>query len=164
MKRAKRIYILLGVLAVVCVAAFAVIHYQEKQEEIQTSGETILSVDPDAVQSLVGRLTVTPAFVIAKGGITSSDIGVRALRVRRALVTRMVASVPRSFSPATDSSVMLMQLEKMRVTTRKGSSPPKMVITTSDVDEKSYCSPPRLTSKALEISPSYAESSDVAAV
>ena len=52
MKRAKRIYILLGVLAVVCVAAFAVIHYQEKQEEIQTSGETILSVDPDAVQFL----------------------------------------------------------------------------------------------------------------
>ncbi|MBR2802821.1 MAG: hypothetical protein IKE21_09650 [Erysipelotrichaceae bacterium] len=40
----------------------------------------------DAVQSLVGRLSVTPAFVIAKGGITSSDVGVKALAVRRANV------------------------------------------------------------------------------
>ena len=40
----------------------------------------------DAVQSLVGRLTVTPAFVIAKGGITSSDVGVKALAVQQANV------------------------------------------------------------------------------
>ncbi len=40
----------------------------------------------DAVQSLVGRLTVTPAFIIAKGGITSSDIGTKALGVRKANV------------------------------------------------------------------------------
>lgn len=40
----------------------------------------------DAVQSLVGRLNVTPAFVVAKGGITSSDIGTRALKVKRANV------------------------------------------------------------------------------
>lgn len=40
----------------------------------------------DAVQSLVGKLTITPAFVVAKGGITSSDIGTKALRVKRALV------------------------------------------------------------------------------
>lgn len=40
----------------------------------------------EAVQSLVGRLTVTPAFVIAKGGITSSDVGTKALRVKRANV------------------------------------------------------------------------------
>ena len=40
----------------------------------------------DAVQSLVGRLTVTPAFVIAKGGITSSDVGVKALAVKQANV------------------------------------------------------------------------------
>ena len=38
----------------------------------------------DAVQSLVGRLSVTPAFVIAKGGITASDIGTKALGVRKA--------------------------------------------------------------------------------
>ncbi len=40
----------------------------------------------DAVQSLVGRLSITPAFVIAKGGITSSDVGTKALGVKRALV------------------------------------------------------------------------------
>lgn len=40
----------------------------------------------DAVQSLVGRLEVTPAFVIAKGGITSSDVGTKALRVIKANV------------------------------------------------------------------------------
>lgn len=40
----------------------------------------------DAVQSLVGRLSVTPSFVIAKGGITSSDVGTKALSVKRANV------------------------------------------------------------------------------
>lgn len=40
----------------------------------------------DAVQSLVGRLNVTPSFVIAKGGITSSDVGTKALAVRKARV------------------------------------------------------------------------------
>lgn len=40
----------------------------------------------DAVQSLVGRLSVVPAFVIAKGGITSSDIGTKALAVQKANV------------------------------------------------------------------------------
>lgn len=38
------------------------------------------------VQSLVGRLGITPSFVIAKGGITSSDVGTKALEVRRANV------------------------------------------------------------------------------
>ncbi len=40
----------------------------------------------DGVQSLVARLKVAPAFIIAKGGITSSDVGTRALGVRRANV------------------------------------------------------------------------------
>lgn len=40
----------------------------------------------DGVQALVGNLKVTPAFVIAKGGITSSDVGVKALKVKQALV------------------------------------------------------------------------------
>ena len=40
----------------------------------------------DGVQSLVGGLSVTPAFVIAKGGITSSDVGTKALQVKRANV------------------------------------------------------------------------------
>ncbi|MEF9945536.1 MAG: four-carbon acid sugar kinase family protein [Lachnospiraceae bacterium] len=40
----------------------------------------------DAVQSLVGKLNVEPQFVIAKGGITSSDVGTKALAVKRATV------------------------------------------------------------------------------
>lgn len=40
----------------------------------------------DGVQSLVGRLNITPAFVIAKGGITSSDVGTKALSVKKATV------------------------------------------------------------------------------
>lgn len=40
----------------------------------------------DAVQSLVGRLNVVPSFIIAKGGITASDIGTKALTVRKAKV------------------------------------------------------------------------------
>ena len=40
----------------------------------------------DGVQSLVARLSVVPAFVVAKGGITSSDVGTKALRVKRANV------------------------------------------------------------------------------
>ncbi len=40
----------------------------------------------DGVQRLVGQLGVTPAFVIAKGGITSSDVGTKALGVKCANV------------------------------------------------------------------------------
>ena len=44
----------------------------------------------DGVQALVGRLSVTPAFVVAKGGITSSDVGTKALKVKRAEVMGQV--------------------------------------------------------------------------
>jgi len=44
----------------------------------------------EGVHSLVGRLHVTPAFVVAKGGITSSDVGTKALRVKRATVMGQV--------------------------------------------------------------------------
>ncbi len=40
----------------------------------------------DAVTSIVGKLSVRPNFIIAKGGITSSDVGTKALHVRRATV------------------------------------------------------------------------------
>ena len=49
----------------------------------------------EAVQSLVAGLGVTPDFVIAKGGITSSDVGTKALRVRRAEVMgQLLPGVP----------------------------------------------------------------------
>lgn len=38
----------------------------------------------EAVKELAGRLRVAPAFIVAKGGITSSDIGTKALGVKRA--------------------------------------------------------------------------------
>ncbi len=40
----------------------------------------------DAVTSVIGKLTIRPNFIIAKGGITSSDVGTKALRVKRATV------------------------------------------------------------------------------
>lgn len=40
----------------------------------------------DGVRRLVGNLQVTPSFVIAKGGITSSDVGTKALCVKCANV------------------------------------------------------------------------------
>ena len=40
----------------------------------------------DAVSSVIGNLSVQPSFIVAKGGITSSDVGVKALRVRKAMV------------------------------------------------------------------------------
>lgn len=39
-----------------------------------------------AVTSVVGTLSFRPRFLIAKGGITSSDVGTKALRVKQALV------------------------------------------------------------------------------
>lgn len=49
MKRSKRIIILLVVLAAVCIATFAISRYQQTQEEIKASGETILSVATEDV-------------------------------------------------------------------------------------------------------------------
>lgn len=40
----------------------------------------------EAVTSIIGKLNVRPNFIIAKGGITSSDVGTKALKVVKALV------------------------------------------------------------------------------
>lgn len=53
----------------------------DKEDELKLSVKI-----SDAVQSLVGRLSIVPSFVIAKGGITSSDVGTKALAVQRANV------------------------------------------------------------------------------
>ena len=52
MARSKRLLILLAVLAAACAAAFAALNWQQRQEQIQTSGEAVLTIDPAAVQSL----------------------------------------------------------------------------------------------------------------
>lgn len=44
----------------------------------------------DAVTEIVKRLSVRPSFIIAKGGITSSDIGTKSLGVKKALVAGQI--------------------------------------------------------------------------
>lgn len=57
------------------------LEYDTKEKALLRSVEI-----SNAVQKVVGELKVKPSFIIAKGGITSSDIGVKALRVKEALV------------------------------------------------------------------------------
>ena len=40
----------------------------------------------NALVAVIGDMTIKPNFIIAKGGITSSDVGTKALRVKRARV------------------------------------------------------------------------------
>lgn len=63
-----------------------------KRQLLRISGDTpeaalVRSVAiSDAVQSCVGKLKSRPSFVVAKGGITSSDVGTKALKVKCAKV------------------------------------------------------------------------------
>lgn len=52
MHRSKRLLILVGVLAVVCAAAFLAARVQEQQEQVEASGETVLAIDTGNVASL----------------------------------------------------------------------------------------------------------------
>lgn len=57
------------------------------------SKEEVLKVSvgiSDAVTSIIGKLNVKPKYIIAKGGITSSDVGTKALRVKKATVLGQV--------------------------------------------------------------------------
>ena len=53
----------------------------KKEEELKLSIKI-----SDAVTSIVQRLKTRPSYIIAKGGITSSDIGTKGLNVQRATV------------------------------------------------------------------------------
>ena len=53
----------------------------DKEEELRLSVRI-----SDAVAGIAGNLTVRPNFIIAKGGITSSDVGTKGLKVKKALV------------------------------------------------------------------------------
>ncbi|EMF48096.1 hypothetical protein B481_0212 [Planococcus halocryophilus Or1] len=44
----------------------------------------------DAVTSIVKNIQTRPSFIIAKGGITSSDIGTNGLSVKRATVAGQI--------------------------------------------------------------------------
>ena len=52
MKRFKKLGVLLGILVVVCIATFALTHYEEEQEQIKNSDEIILQIPTDSVTSL----------------------------------------------------------------------------------------------------------------
>ena len=52
MKRAKRMMVLVAVLVIVCIATFALSHYEQTQEEIQNSDAIILEIPADSVTSL----------------------------------------------------------------------------------------------------------------
>lgn len=57
----------------------------------QQENELKLSIQiSDAVTSIVSRLHVRPSYIIAKGGITSSDIGTTGLQVKRATVAGQI--------------------------------------------------------------------------
>ena len=52
MNRSKKLCILLGILAVVCAATFAVMQMEERKEQIKETGEIILELPSESVQSL----------------------------------------------------------------------------------------------------------------
>ena len=52
MKRTKKLYILLGVLVVICIATFALSKTEEKKENIKNSDKTVLEVDSDSVNKI----------------------------------------------------------------------------------------------------------------
>ena len=52
MRKKTKLYALLGVLLVICGAAFAVSRYQENKENIKNSGEVILEIPTDSVTAL----------------------------------------------------------------------------------------------------------------
>lgn len=57
-----------------------------KEEELKLSVEI-----SDAVTSIVRHFAITPKYIIAKGGITSSDVGTKGLQVKRATVAGQIA-------------------------------------------------------------------------
>ncbi len=52
MNRSKKLYILLGILAVACIATFAVMQMEERKEQIKETGEIILELSSESIQTL----------------------------------------------------------------------------------------------------------------
>lgn len=72
----------------------AVIYTRRERLDLDTAdkdAQLAISVEiSDAVTSIVEKLCIRPNFIIAKGGITSSDVGTKALKVKRAVVKGQV--------------------------------------------------------------------------
>ncbi|WP_249284513.1 four-carbon acid sugar kinase family protein [Luoshenia tenuis] len=72
----------------------AVIYTSRKRAQVPGGPEEQLKFSvavSAAVTDIVKQLEVTPGFLIAKGGITSSDIGIKGLGVKRAMVAGQAA-------------------------------------------------------------------------
>jgi uncharacterized protein YgbK (DUF1537 family) len=76
----------------------AVYTRRERLDLNNESGEAQLRISvqiSDAITSIVANLKRRPKYIIAKGGITSSDIGVKALKVQKAMVLgQIIKGVP----------------------------------------------------------------------
>ena len=70
MKRIRKLGILLGVLLIACVAAFAALRYEEHQEKIKNSEETILEIPEDTVTELSWKIKDGDEFSLRKEGDT----------------------------------------------------------------------------------------------
>ena len=75
MSRSKKIYVLLGVLLVVCAATLGVSRYEAYKEEIKNSDEVILKLASEDVNSLkweyeskeTGKKESRPDFILPAG-------------------------------------------------------------------------------------------------
>ncbi len=77
---------------VVCFTQRTLLSFENDTKEEALQRSVAIS---QGVSDLVGKLTVEPAFIIAKGGITSSDVGTKALQVKKALVLgQILPSIP----------------------------------------------------------------------
>ena len=71
----------------------AVVYTRRDRLDIDGSKEDELRLTikiADGVKDIVANLQVRPKFIVAKGGITSSDIGTKALKVKKALVAGQI--------------------------------------------------------------------------
>lgn len=74
-----------------------VLYTSRKVEKGATKSENLAIVNKvsKGVLSLVQRLNVRPKYILAKGGITSSDIATKALNVKRAIISgQVIKGVP----------------------------------------------------------------------
>ncbi len=99
MKRSKRIFILLGILVLCCIAAFAVTAIEEQKEAIRTSEDVIMALEEAQVQSLSWELNETSlAFHRDENGVWKWDED-SAFPVEETAIAKLL-SVFESFSVA----------------------------------------------------------------
>lgn len=72
MRKSTRLVVLLGVLLVICGAAFAVSGYQEKKENIKNSGQVVLEIPTDSVTAL-SWTNESGSFSFTKGDTWTYD-------------------------------------------------------------------------------------------